>query len=365
MVDDNPLNRDMLERRLKRQGFTVHLAASGAEALTLGRKTLLDLVLLDMVMPEMDGFQLLKQLKSDKTLRHIPVIMLSASDEAATAVHCIKMGADDFLPKPCNTTLLMARIESSLAKKRLREMSKAETSYYFDKGTLQSDSPSYVERQADTDLYEGLIGSELCYVLTSRQMGKSSLMVRTAGRLRDRGINVVALDLTAVGLNVTPEQWYDGLLTRIGRQLRLEDELEDFWLRHTRLSPVQRLFSALREVALKQHARPLVVFVDELDTVRSLPFSTDEFFAAYASATIGAAKITNSTGFLFVCWAWLTRRISCAIPARRLSILAGVSNLRILSRRKRSLWRQVWVGSRGLHRCCSNGSCTGLMDTGT
>ncbi|MCI0534581.1 MAG: response regulator, partial [Verrucomicrobiales bacterium] len=280
VVDDHPFNRDMLERRLRRQGFTVHLAASGAEALQRLRSVPVDLVLLDMVMPEMDGFQVLKQIKADRTLRHLPIIMLSASDEAATAVHCVRMGADDFLPKPCDTTLLLARIESSLAKKRLREMTKPASGYFFDKGTLQSDSPSYVERQADRDLLDGLLRGELCYVLTSRQMGKSSLMVRTAARLRERNVSVIALDLTALGLNVTPDQWYDGLLTRVGRQLRMEDELEEFWLRQGRLSPVQRLFSSLREVVLKQHSAPLAVFVDELDTVRSLPFSTDELFAA-------------------------------------------------------------------------------------
>ncbi|MBM3836438.1 MAG: response regulator [Verrucomicrobia bacterium] len=280
VVDDDPLNREMLERRLRRQGCKVFLAENGDQALTALRGRSVDLILLDMVMPGLDGFQVIAQLKADAALAPIPVIMLSASDEAATAVHCIKMGADDFLPKPCNTTLLLARIESSLAKKRLQELHRAGAGYFHDKGTLRPDSPSYVERQADRELFEGLLRGELCYVLTSRQMGKSSLMVRTAHKLRERGVSVVALDLTAIGQNVTPEQWYDGLLSRIGRALRLEDEFEDFWLRHERLGPVQRLFTALREVELKRHARSLVIFVDEVDAVRNLPFNTDEFFAA-------------------------------------------------------------------------------------
>jgi DNA-binding response OmpR family regulator len=280
VVDDDPLNRDMLERRLRRQGCKPILAESGAQALHLVRAHAIDLILLDMVMPAMDGFQVIGQLKSDPLRAQIPVIMLSASDEAATAVHCIKVGADDFLPKPCNTTLLLARIESSLAKKRLRELHRADSGYFHDKGTLRPDSPSYVERQADCELLESLLQREWCYVLTSRQMGKSSLMVRTAHKLRDSGVSVVVIDLTAVGQNVTPEQWYDGLLSRIGRALRLEDEFEDFWSRHERLGPVQRLFTAIREVALKHHPRPLAIFVDEVDAVRSLPFKTDEFFAA-------------------------------------------------------------------------------------
>ena len=156
----------------------------------------------------------------------------------------------------------------------------SETSFYVIGGTLRPDAPSYVERPADRELFARLIQGEFCCVLTSRQMGKSSLMARTARKLRERSIRAVTLDLTAVGQNLTPEQWHDGLMVNLGHQLKLEDELDDFWLNATRISPVQRFFSAIREVVMKRHPEPLVVFVDEIDTVRSLPFSTDEFFAA-------------------------------------------------------------------------------------
>jgi hypothetical protein len=146
-------------------------------------------------------------------------------------------------------------------------------------------------------------------------MGKSSLMVRTAARLRAEGVQVAVLDLTAIGQNLTPEQWYEGLLGRLGRQLDLEDELEAFWEEHAGLGPLRRWMAALEEVVLPRVAssateqgdaqqlecgrqsaslekdadwRPhsnrsterLVVFVDEIDAVHSLPFSADEFLAA-------------------------------------------------------------------------------------
>src|SRR5437588_6355681 len=124
-------------------------------------------------------------------------------------------------------------------------MTSTPASFYVTGGTLRQDAPSYVERQADKDLYEALLRGDFCYVLTSRQMGKSSLMVHTATRLREQGIAVAILDLTALGQNVTPEQWYEGLLTHLGIQLDLEEELEDYWLEHERQGPLPRWMGAV------------------------------------------------------------------------------------------------------------------------
>ncbi|MCI0459615.1 MAG: response regulator [Gemmataceae bacterium] len=121
VVDDNDVSRDVLVRRLLRQGHTVAEARNGREALEQVRARPFDLVLLDIIMPEMDGFQVLRRLKADETLRYVPVIMISAFNDIDSVARCIEIGAEDYLPKPFNPTLLRARISACLEKKRLRD----------------------------------------------------------------------------------------------------------------------------------------------------------------------------------------------------------------------------------------------------
>jgi CheY-like chemotaxis protein len=124
VVDDNEANRDMLSRRLARLGYTVALAEDGRTALARLREGSFDLMLLDIMMPDMDGYQVLQQVKADERLRDLPVIVLSALDETASAVRCIELGAEDYLPKPFDSVLLRARISACLEKKRLRDREK-------------------------------------------------------------------------------------------------------------------------------------------------------------------------------------------------------------------------------------------------
>ena len=124
VVDDNETNRDVLSRHLEREGLTVRLAQDGRQALEIieAEAKTLDLVLLDVVMPEVSGLRVLQHLKGDTTLRHIPVIMISVIDEPDIVVQCIQMGADDYLPNPFDPILLKARIGACLEKKRLRDL---------------------------------------------------------------------------------------------------------------------------------------------------------------------------------------------------------------------------------------------------
>ena len=144
---------------------------------------------------------------------------------------------------------------------------------------MRPDAQSYVQRDADEELYKGLMENEFCHVLTARQMGKSSMMLRTAARLRAVGIRVAILDLTGIGTNLSPEQWYSGLIIQIGTRLDLEDELLKFWKANTSLGPMQRWISAIRKVVLPLRSGRLAIFIDEIDAVASLSFSTDEFFS--------------------------------------------------------------------------------------
>jgi serine phosphatase RsbU (regulator of sigma subunit) len=121
VVDDLEMNRDLLVRRVRRLGHEADVAVNGRDALEKLRATPWDLVLLDITMPEMDGYDTLRHIKADPLLAHVPVVMVSAIDETDSVVRCLELGADDYLTKPFNPIILQARIESSLVKKRLAD----------------------------------------------------------------------------------------------------------------------------------------------------------------------------------------------------------------------------------------------------
>jgi adenylate cyclase len=125
VVDDNEMNRDLLLRRLERQGYQVSLAEDGEQALHMIRAHHYDLVFLDIMMPKLNGYQVLEQVKADAGMRETPIIVISALSELDSVVKCIELGAEDYLFKPFNPVLLKARVSAVLEKNRLRAQSGA------------------------------------------------------------------------------------------------------------------------------------------------------------------------------------------------------------------------------------------------
>lgn len=153
------------------------------------------------------------------------------------------------------------------------------TDYFKAGGTLHRDAPSYVRRASDDELFEQICAGQFCYVLTTRQMGKSSLMIRTADRLRLSGARVAVIDLSALGTRITADQWYLGIVRRMADQLKVGVNTEEWWAARSALGSVQRLSDFVEQVVLPGVAGPIVVFLDEIDSTLGLDF-TDDFFAA-------------------------------------------------------------------------------------
>jgi hypothetical protein len=145
-------------------------------------------------------------------------------------------------------------------------------------GSLPLDAPSYVRRQADEQLYQALLRSEFCYVLNSRQMGKSSLRVQTMHRLQTVGTCCGVIDITAIGTQqVTPEQWYASIVGSLANTFRLEINVRAWWRDRNHLSLVNRLSEFIETVLLIEIEQNVVIFIDEIDSVLGLKFPVDDF----------------------------------------------------------------------------------------
>lgn len=149
------------------------------------------------------------------------------------------------------------------------------------------DDALYIERAADKELIDALARREHCHVLAPRQVGKSNLRIRAAEALRRQGVRCVSVDLTAIGSNVSEDEWYFGVARLIARRLKLEIDVEAFWKRNERLSLPQRWSELLRVAVLEHTTEPVVLFLDEIDVTLALSFSRDDFFRTLQSIQNG------------------------------------------------------------------------------
>jgi hypothetical protein len=154
-----------------------------------------------------------------------------------------------------------------------------EPRFFIAGGTLAADAASYLRRAADDLLLRTLLEGQYAYVLDSRQKGKSSLVSRTQVKLESAGVKTVKIDLQSIGSNLNADQWYASLVRQFGRQLKLEREAFECWGENYQIGPFGRWLSVIEQVILPKTSDPIVVFIDEVDFVRSLPFSADELFA--------------------------------------------------------------------------------------
>ena len=166
-------------------------------------------------------------------------------------------------------------------------------------GTVQASGGFYIEREADRQLLAVCRAGEFAYVLTPRQMGKSSLMIATATRLQEADCATAVIDLSNIGTQLSADQWYLGLLTTVEDELELETDVFEWWEANGHLGVTQRLTTFFEEIVLGEVAGRVVVFVDEIDTTLSLDF-TDDFFIAIRALFVGRAKNASLERLSFV-----------------------------------------------------------------
>ncbi|WP_293071532.1 MULTISPECIES: AAA-like domain-containing protein [unclassified Moorena] len=179
------------------------------------------------------------------------------------------------LPTPCSLkprNLYLTELQTAV-------MTNQQSIIYKVGGSLPQDEPTYVTRKADHDLFQALMAGEFCYVLNSRQMGKSSLRVRTMEKLTKAGVACASIDVTRIGNDVTSEKWYGSLIRSLAKSFELKGKVQVIpWLKERdRFSPVQWLDEFIESVILNELSQPIVIFLDEIDSIIKVTFKDDLF----------------------------------------------------------------------------------------
>jgi DNA-binding response OmpR family regulator len=226
VVDDGELNRRVLVRALEAEGHTAAQAVDGRAALELLRREPFDVVLLDLVMPEMDGYETLAAIKADEALGHLPVIVISGVDELDSVVRCIEMGATDYLPKPFNGAVLRARVGASLAGKRLRDL---ELEYLEQVGRVTDAATALEEDRFEPAILEAVAAREDALGVLARSFARMAGQVRAREDRLRREVAELRIEIDEAKqaqrvAEITGSDYFQELRGRASELRRMVDE---------------------------------------------------------------------------------------------------------------------------------------------
>jgi signal transduction histidine kinase len=328
VVDDNRMNRLKLSHVLQQQGHSVAQAENGQQALETLHTTAFDVVLLDIMMPEMDGHEVLARMKADNHLREIPVIVISAVDEVDSAVRCIEMGAEDYIPKPFNPVFLRARLNASLQRKKLRDLEKV----YLQQEIMLRQS----EKLATLGKLSAGMAHELNNPAAAARRGADQLrqlfiqLQITYLELGRMNLNEAQLDMLtelAKAVQVQAAQLADlDALTRSDREYEVESWLEDKNIGNAwELAPalVEMGYTPEKLVLLADEFRP-----EQLGTAVAWLASTHTIYGLLTEISEGAGRISE------IVKALKTYTYLDQAPVQDVNVHEGLDNTLVMLRSK-------------------------------